>query len=158
MQGKLPVPENLDASRSSSIQPSRGLKRAASIVTKNGELQTEDVQRPLTKKIKDTEFLGVSRVSKPVPDSRAKTVSAVPVKRMQSRTPAQLKELEAITRTMSYADYVQYTQDNGPIRGGSTSQMLAGMVFFYATEPTSKGYATQETRGRIDLVAFGKPA
>jgi hypothetical protein len=154
------LPSSISAKVRSSVQEgvktprpsSRPLKRVASVQMGNDETQPQDIQRPVTKKIKTATSLGASNVSKPVPVPRSKSVSVAPFKRMPSRTPAQLKELEAITRTMSYSDYVQYTRDNGPVRGGSSSQMLADMVFFYATEPTSRGYATQETRGRIDLV------
>ncbi|KAF9518673.1 hypothetical protein BS47DRAFT_227162 [Hydnum rufescens UP504] len=97
-KGRSSVQEGAKASRPSS----RPSKRVASVQMGNDETQPQDVQRPVTKKIKTAASPGVSSVSKPVPVPRSKSVPVAPFKRMPSRTPAPCLTLimSSIPRTM----------------------------------------------------------
>ena len=90
-------------------------------------------------------------IVRPQPRSKSDSRLAKPKK----LTPAQLaKEKLAETAKLSQSEYIEYVNINGPVRGGKPSVALKGMAILYLTLANAKGFATEETRGKIDFVRF----
>jgi len=67
-----------------------------------------------------------------------------------------VKEALALTKTMNYAQYIAYIEENGPIRGGRKSNKFEGLVMFYLVQEGTSNKLGEVSRGRLDFVSFTK--
>lgn len=74
------------------------------------------------------------------------------VARGSSKDP--VKEALAITKTMTYAQYIDYIEENGPIRGGRKSTKFEGLVMFYLVQEGTSNKLGEVSRGRLDFVSI----
>jgi hypothetical protein len=65
-----------------------------------------------------------------------------------------VKDALALTKTMNYAQYIAYIEENGPIRGGRKSKKFEGLVLFYLVQEGTSNKLGEVSRGRLDFVSF----